>query len=86
MSIQKALLALIAIFLADKIYVDIRSSHGLTIGDAIAVLALCASHAFQTYLNNKAEATIPEELKKDLETMKSTVASLKVGSVLTKRQ
>lgn len=51
----------------------------ISIGEALAIAALSALYAYSLYLESKQEKPINEELKKELQEIRSTVLALKVG-------
>lgn len=73
MSIRNLLIVFIAIFLARLVW------FGAGIGDALTMISLCALYSTHVYFQQKQVPNIPEQLKQEIENIKSSVASIKVG-------
>lgn len=52
---------------------------GATIGDSIALSALCSLYGYTKYLTFKVEIPINDSLKIDIENLKNAVGSLKIA-------
>ena len=52
---------------------------GASIGDAMALGALAALYGFSLYLESVRQAPLNDQVKKELEELKTSVASLKLG-------
>lgn len=55
---------------------------GSSVSDAIALFALAGLYGFSLFLESKKETPINDEIKKDLENVKSAVNALKIGRTL----
>jgi hypothetical protein len=52
-----------------------------SLGQAVAIAALCATYAYNLYLDSKKEAPINEEVKKELQELRGAITSLKINKV-----
>lgn len=57
---------------------------GASIGDALAIAALCGLHGFAMFLKSKQQPDINSELKKEIADMRSSVNALKIGRTFGK--
>jgi Ca2+/Na+ antiporter len=59
----------------------IAHSHfkAINIGEALAISALCVLYGYTLFLDSKREAPINEEVKKELQELRSAVSALKVA-------
>ena len=80
MSIKNLIVAFIAALLVKMLIKEV------TLGDAISITSLCATFCIESYLHSKQLPNLSEDVQKELEAMRSTLASIKVGNLLTKRQ
>ena len=53
--------------------------YGASIGDAIAIAAVCGLHAYTNYLASTKVPDINESLRADLAEIKSTIGALKIA-------
>jgi hypothetical protein len=57
---------------------------GASIGDAVALAALCGLYAYTLYLASKIETPINDSVKNDLEQLRNAVQSLKIAKTFGK--
>lgn len=57
---------------------------GATLGDAIAVAALAGLYGFTYYLESKKELPINDQVKSELEQMRSAINGLKISKTFSK--
>lgn len=55
-----------------------------SIGEALAIAALCALYGYQLYLDSKREEPVNDQVKKELAEMRSILAALKIGRAFGK--
>jgi hypothetical protein len=55
-----------------------------TIGQAVVIAALCATHCYNLYLNSKKEKPVNEEVKKELAELRQAVNSVKLTKVFAR--
>jgi hypothetical protein len=59
---------------------------GAGIGDAIALTAAAALYAYSLYLETKREQPVNDQIRKDVETLKHSVDSLKMAKNFSRAQ
>ena len=56
-----------------------------SVGEALAIAALCAVYAYNLYLESKKEEPINDVLKKEIADIRATMGALKVGRAFGKQ-
>lgn len=59
---------------------------GASVGDSIALFAVCALYGYQAWVESKKEAPINETVKQQVQELRDAVNSLKIAKSFTNRQ